>query len=93
VREQAVRDVHAAHDDVLLAAGDVDVAFVVLPGEVAVSEAVLGDRHELVRPLPVGRRELAVADDHLALERRDDWRTACFRHRLIEAEDRLAMQA
>jgi hypothetical protein len=48
VLEQAVRDVergdvHAAHDDdVLLAAGDVDVAFVVLPGEVAVSEAVLG---------------------------------------------------
>src|SRR2546422_435443 len=73
VLEQAVRDLErgvvdaALDDDVLLAPGDVDVALFVLPGEVAVPESILRYWHELVRPVPIGRRELATADDHLAL--------------------------
>src|SRR5438874_7069230 len=60
--EQAVgelqrRDVHPAlDDDVLLASRDVDVAVCVTPGEVAVAESVLRNRHERLRSLPVGRR-------------------------------------
>src|SRR5206468_7609037 len=61
-------DVDAAlDDDVLLAAGDVDEAVLVPTRQIAIAEAVLGNRHEPVRPLPVGRRELTPADDHLAL--------------------------
>src|SRR2546426_714822 len=69
--EQAIgelqrRDVDPALDDyVLLSSGDVDVAVFVAPGEVAVAEAVLGNRHQRIRALPVGRRELTAADDHL----------------------------
>ena len=71
--EQAVRDLErgdvdpALDDDVLLAAGDVDVAFLVAPREIAVAEPILRNRHELVRALPVRRGELPSADDHLAL--------------------------
>src|SRR5262249_32839399 len=73
VLEQAVRDLErgdidaALDDDVLLASGDVDVALVVAPREVSVAEAVLRNRHELARSLPVGRRELPAVDDHLTL--------------------------
>src|SRR5207302_11012448 len=71
--EQAVRDLErgdvdpALDDDVLLAAGDIDVAFIVSPREIAVAEPILRNWHELVRPLPVRRGELPSADDHLAL--------------------------
>src|SRR5215510_31963 len=61
-------DVDAAlDDDVLLAAGDVDVALVVPARQIAVAKAVLGNRHELVRALPVRGGELPPVDDHLAL--------------------------
>src|SRR5207249_7770617 len=71
--EQAIRDLErgdvdpALDDDVLLAAGDVDVAFLVAPREIAIAEPILRNRHELVRALPVRRGELPSADDHLAL--------------------------
>src|SRR4029453_9811483 len=73
VLEQAVRDLQrgdvdpALDDDVLLAPGDVDVAVLVAPREIAVAEPVLRNRYHLVRSLPVGRGELAPADDHLTL--------------------------
>src|SRR5437016_9117614 len=62
--EQAVRelqrgDVDAAlDDDVLLPSRDVDVAVGVAAGEVAVAEAVLRNRHQLLRAVPVRRGEL-----------------------------------
>src|SRR5215471_14894180 len=72
VLEQAVRDLErgdvdaALDDDVLLAPGDVNVALVVAPREVAVAKAVLRNRHELIRSLAVGGCELTAVDDHLA---------------------------
>jgi len=48
------------------AAGDVDVALVVGAARDRRCESRPEDRHELVRPLPVGRGELPPADDHLA---------------------------
>src|SRR5262249_61981318 len=62
------RDVDAAlDDDVLLASRDVDVAVRIAPGEITVAEAVLGNRHQAVRALPVRGGELTAADHHLAL--------------------------
>src|SRR5262249_47282981 len=72
VLEQAVRDLErgdvdaALDDDVLLAPGDVDVALVVAPREIAVAEATVRNRAALAGPLPVGGCELTAVDDHLA---------------------------
>src|SRR5262245_4818320 len=58
-------DVDAAlDDDVLLAAGDVDVALVVPPSQIAVAEALLRNWHEPVGAQLVRGGELSVVDDY-----------------------------